>query len=223
MKGFCPWVFDITDGRWMKLNEMEIEEDKGVSLSLSWRMMYRSLCLGHYLASSPIFSAWTWKVKIVSGLTCLWSLENTGSRTLLAMTRSMGESSQPSSCDLIGSLCVEVVAGVVVVVVVVLLGWNNSSIKAWKCLCGLDPFKATSLITTLMLTWLWSAVGCTSSALSWSLPRTAIPKFWMRSSRSFPPPPCEWWWPCACSEWPPVLQRMPEHGAAYKDLFVDPA
>ena len=60
------------------------------------------------------------------------------------MTRSMGESSQPSSCDLIGSLCVEVVAGVVVVVVVVLLGWNNSSIKAWKCLFVLDPFKATS-------------------------------------------------------------------------------
>ena len=109
-------------------------------------MMYQSLSFGHYLASSQSHISWiedimcgridmdafvfiypslvnyTRLYSLLLTLTCFWSSEKTGSRTLLDITRSMGLRSQPSSCALIGSLWVEVVAGVVVVVVVVLLG-----------------------------------------------------------------------------------------------------
>ena len=107
-------------------------------------MMYQSLGYGHYLASSASsigcgcidvcqiitqmfnflaeFSLLKYYYTGHLTLTCFWSSEKTGSRMLLAITRSMGLSSQPSSCALMGSRWVEVVAGVVVVVVVVLLG-----------------------------------------------------------------------------------------------------
>ena len=138
----------------MKLNEMEIEEDQRVSLSLSWEndvsesglwslsCIFSLICwMGMaYIMDVlliitkvvnflwPSFPSWN----IILTLTCFWSSEKTGSSTLLAITRSMGLRSQPSSWALMGSLWVEVVAGVVVGVVVVLLGWNNSSIKAWN-------------------------------------------------------------------------------------------
>ena len=66
--------------------------------------------------------------------TCRWSAENTGSSTLLAITRSTGARSQPSSCDLMGRAWVEVVGSGVVVVEVVVLGWNNS-LQPWIINC----------------------------------------------------------------------------------------
>ena len=66
--------------------------------------------------------------------TCRWSAENTGSSTLLAITRSTGARSQPSSWDLMGRAWVEVVGSGVVVVEVVVLGWN-SSLQPWIINC----------------------------------------------------------------------------------------
>lgn len=220
---------------WMKWRLREIKECHYHYLE---GMMYQSLSFGHYLASSvsslgsetycggdvlmrqKSLNCSFFLVDFPSHnslflrLTCFWSSEKTGSRTLLAITRSMGLRSQPSSCALMGSLWVEVVAGVVVVVVVVLLGWNSSSIKAWKHTFNQNR-HCDIYLSTLMLTWLWSAVGWTSLALSWSLPSTAMPKFWIRSSRSSLSTcsPWAWWWPWSWS-WPPELQRTPANKTA---------